>query len=113
MRLVQVGGAELEVDVQGQGEPVVLIQTALTADEFMPVARQRVLREFYRVVVYHRRGYGHSSSAQGPGSIARDAGDCRDLLAALDIDRAHIVGASYNAAVALEVAQLFHLSFIS
>jgi pimeloyl-ACP methyl ester carboxylesterase len=104
MRLVQVGGAELEVDVQGSGEPVVLIQTALTADEFLPLARQPALHESYRVVLYHRRGYGRSSSAQGPGSIMRDAGDCRELLAALGIERAHIVGVSYSAAVALQVA---------
>jgi pimeloyl-ACP methyl ester carboxylesterase len=34
----------------------------------------------------------------------RDAGDCRDLLAALDIERAHIVGVSFSAAVALQLA---------
>lgn len=104
MRLVSVGDADLEVDVRGSGEPVLLIQTALTADEFLPVARQSALQDSYRVILYHRRGYGRSSPAGAAGSIVRDAGDCRDLLAVLDIDHAHIVGVSYSAAVALQLA---------
>lgn len=104
MRLVSIGEADLEVEVQGSGEPVVLIQTALTADEFMPVASQHALHESFRVVLYHRRGYGDSSPAEGAGSIERDASDCRELLTALDVERAHIVGVSYSAAVALQLA---------
>jgi pimeloyl-ACP methyl ester carboxylesterase len=104
MRLAHVGDTDLEVDVRGSGEPVVLIQTALTADEFLPVARQSALQESYRMVLYHRRGYGRSTPVEGGGSIARDADDCRDLLAVLDIESAHIVGVSYSAAVALQLA---------
>lgn len=103
MRLISVGNADLEVDVRGSGEPVLLIQTALAADEFLPVASQPALQA-YRVILYHRRGYGRSSPAEGPGSIVRDAGDCRDLLAVLDIEHAHIVGVSYSASVALQLA---------
>lgn len=104
MRLVSIGEADLEVEVQGSGEPVVLIQTALTADEFMPMVSQPALHESFRVVLYHRRGYGGSSPAEGAGSIERDAKDCRELLTALDVERAHIVGVSYSAAVALQLA---------
>jgi hypothetical protein len=38
MRRVTLPDATLEVGVCGSGEPVVLIQTALIADEFEPVA---------------------------------------------------------------------------
>lgn len=104
MRLVSIGEADLEVDVRGSGEPVMLIQTALTADEFLPMARQPTLEESYRVILYHRRGYGRSSPAVGPGSILRDARDCQDLLAVLGIESAHIVGVSFSAAIALQLA---------
>lgn len=104
MRLISVGDAYLDVDVRGSGEPVVLIQTALTADEFLPVARQPALQESYQVILYHRRGYGRSSPAEGPGSIMRDARDCQDMLDVLDIERAHVIGVSYSAAVALQLA---------
>lgn len=103
---VRVADATLEVNVRGRGEPVVLIQTALTADEFLPLASQPALADGYQVILYHRRGYAGSSPVQGPGSIERDARDCEALLAALHIDRAHIVGVSYSAAVALQLAAM-------
>jgi pimeloyl-ACP methyl ester carboxylesterase len=101
--LRSVGEAELEVTEWGSGEPLVFVQTALTADELVPVAREGVL-DGYRKIVYHRRGYAGSSPAAGPGSVPRDAADCARLLAALSIDRAHVVGSSYSGAVALELA---------
>lgn len=104
MELVTVDGGELEVEVSGSGEPMVLIQTALSADELRPLADQQRVREGYRTILYHRRGYGGSSPAGGPGSVARDAADCRSLLTALDIGPAHVVGVSYSAAVAMHLA---------
>jgi pimeloyl-ACP methyl ester carboxylesterase len=104
MRRVALDGVELEVEVRGTGEPVLLIQTALVADEFRPLASQPALRDHYRVIRYHRRGYGRSSPVQGPGSIQRDAADGRALLAVLGIARAHVVGVSYSGAVALQMA---------
>lgn len=103
-RSVPVPGAELEVFDWGSGEPVVLVQTALTADELRPLANQPVLEHGYRKILYHRRGYAGSSPTQGPGSIVRDAADCAALLDALRIDRAHVVGLSYSGAVALQLA---------
>ena len=104
LRLVRIGGAELEVEVRGSGEPVVLIQTALIADELRPLMDQPGLRDAYTLVHYHRRGYGRSTPVRGAGSIQRDAQDCCTLLAALDVDRAHVVGTSYSGAVALQMA---------
>ncbi len=103
-RLVPVPDGALEVEVRGDGEPVVLIQTALVADELRPLGNL-LLREGDRQVIgYHRRGYAGSTPARGPGSITTDAFDCHELLTALGIDRAHIIGVSYGAAVALQLA---------
>jgi pimeloyl-ACP methyl ester carboxylesterase len=101
---VRVDGAELEVDVRGSGEPVVLIQTALTADELRPLMNQPGLRDHFMLMHYHRRGYAGSTPVRGGGSIQRDARDCRALLDALQIQRPHVVGTSYSAAVALQLA---------
>lgn len=104
-QLVPVGdGVQLDVRDWGSGEPIVFVQTALTADELVPLARSSVLERGYRKVVYHRRGYAGSSAVGGPGSIARDAADCHALLDALGIGAAHIMGFSYSAAVALQLA---------
>jgi hypothetical protein len=39
MRHVQIGDAVLEVSDEITGEPIVFIQTALTADELLPLTR--------------------------------------------------------------------------
>lgn len=97
-------GVLLEVRDWGSGEPIVFVQTALTADELLPSAQSAALDDGYRKIVYHRRGYAGSSSVGGPGSIGRDAADCRALINRLNIGRSHIVGVSYSAAVGLQLA---------
>ncbi|MDT0276440.1 alpha/beta fold hydrolase [Blastococcus goldschmidtiae] len=99
---VPIEGGVLEATVTGSGDPVVLVQTALVADELLPLAER--LRRRFRVVHHHRRGYAGSSPALQPGSVARDATDCARLLSAFAVDRVHVVGASYSAAVALQLA---------
>ncbi|WP_052665899.1 alpha/beta fold hydrolase [Nitriliruptor alkaliphilus] len=103
-RQVAVPGADLEVVDWGAGEPVVFVQTALVADELLPLADHPRLAEGYRKILYHRRGYAGSGPVTGPGSIVRDAADCRALLEAFGIPRAHIVGASLSGAIALQLA---------
>jgi pimeloyl-ACP methyl ester carboxylesterase len=104
MKSIHVGDLELEVLDVGKGDPVVLVQTGLTADELVPLAEQLVDRVACRAIVYHRRGYAGSSPVDGPGSVIRDAVDCRDLMAALGLGRAHVVGFSYSGAVGLQLA---------
>ena len=96
----------LEVELRGDGEPVVLIQTALVADELRPLGDLLLRDGDWHVIGYHRRGYGRSTPARGPGSISSDALDCHELLDALGIDRAHVISVSYGAAVALQLAAL-------
>ncbi len=100
---IAVRDARLEVLDVGAGEPVVFIQTALTADELRPVAADPVLDD-HRRILYHRRGYAGSSPADGPGSIQRDAADCAALLTELDVARVHVVGLSFSGAIALQLA---------
>ena len=104
MRLVDIGGVELGVREYGTGDPVVFVQTALTADELLPLARSLSERGGYRSIVYHRRGYASSSPVDGPGSVVGDAADCRDLVEALSLGQAHVVGCSYSGAVGLQLA---------
>ena len=40
MRRVAVDGAELGVEVEGSGDPVLLIQTGLVADESLPLTAE-------------------------------------------------------------------------
>jgi pimeloyl-ACP methyl ester carboxylesterase len=104
IRRLELCDVTLEAHDLGSGEPVVFIQTALIADELLPLASELALADGFRRIVYHRRGYAGSSPVDGPGSIRRDAADCQALLAAFRIERAHVVGLSYSGAVALQLA---------
>jgi pimeloyl-ACP methyl ester carboxylesterase len=100
---IRVGNVDLEAKVMGDGEPVVLIQTALTADELRPLAEQ-MARGGYQMIHYHRRGYAGSGPLLRPSSVATEVADCGALLEALQVGPAHLVGASYSAAIALSFA---------
>jgi pimeloyl-ACP methyl ester carboxylesterase len=99
-----VSGVELEYEVRGTGEPVVLIHGGIVADAFAPIATEEMLAARYRVVRYHRRGFAGSTHPVGPVSIAEQAADCRALLRCLGIERAHAVGHSLGGAIALQLA---------
>ena len=60
MRLIPIGAAELEVSDRGSGDPVVLVQTTLTADQFGPLADQPALRNGFRTVRYYDHAHGSS-----------------------------------------------------
>jgi pimeloyl-ACP methyl ester carboxylesterase len=104
MERIAVGNVALEFDDQGSGEPVIFIHGSGPADSFLPVAMEPAVRDDYRVIRYHRRGSARSSPVQGPVAVTHQAADCRALLGALGIAKAHVVGHSYGGAVALQLA---------
>ena len=104
MERVSVNGVELDFDASGAGEAVVFIHGAGFADAFLPLASEPSMREHYRVIRYARRGHAGSTHATGPVAIADHAVDCLRLLAALGVGKAHVVGHSYGACVALQLA---------
>lgn len=97
-------GIELEFDIRGSGEPVVLIHPGHFADWFMPLAAEPVLADRYRLLTYHRVGCAGSSPAEGPISLAQQGAHCRLLLQYLGIERAHLVGHSSSGNIVLQLA---------
>lgn len=100
MEKVSVNGVELAYEVTGDGEPVLLIHGAFVADAMRPLADEL---DGYRVIRYHRRGYGESAGGVSP-DLATHAADARALLEALDATPAHVVGHSYGGSTALQLA---------
>jgi pimeloyl-ACP methyl ester carboxylesterase len=87
-------GIQLEYEIRGAGEPVVLIHPRHFADWFTPLLNEPVLTDRYRVVSYHRVGCLGSSRIAGTVSFAQQAAHCRSLMRHLGIERAHVVGHS-------------------
>ena len=104
MARAALDGIELEYEVRGAGEPIVLVHAGLVAEWFKPLLQERALTDRYHVVSYHRVGYAGSSRVAGPVSIAQQAAHCRALMGSLGIKRAHVVGHSLGANIALQLA---------
>jgi pimeloyl-ACP methyl ester carboxylesterase len=101
---VVVAGTHVDVQELGAGQPVVVVQTALGIDELEPLSR--ALSTGSHVWHVHRPGYGTSGPARSPGSIRAEIDFVMAVLGHLDLGPAHLVGASYSAAVVLSLASL-------
>ncbi len=97
-------GVELEYELHGDGEPVMLIHPGIFADWFTPLLREPALISRYRLVHYHRAGCAGSSRVAGPVSLAQQAAHSRFLMLHLGIARAHVVGHSSSGNIALQLA---------
>jgi len=106
MSQVSVPAAELWVKQTGHGDDVLFI--AGLADEGSCWAGQADdLSDDYRVTVFDNRGVGRSSTPDGEYHIADFALDAVELMNALGIASAHVIGSSMGGAIAQELALLY------
>ena len=103
MDSVKVNGVELEFEVRGSGEPVLLIDM-LIADCFVPLLTEPSLAGRYQLIRYHKRGWVGSTHTPPPVSIGDHAADAAALLDHLGVRRAHIAGHSTGASIAAQLA---------
>jgi pimeloyl-ACP methyl ester carboxylesterase len=103
MDRANVNGVELEYEVRGAGEPVLLIDM-LIADCFVPLLPEPALAHHYQLIRYHKRGWVGSTHTPPPVSIAEHAADATELLDHLGVQRAHIVGHSSGASIGAQLA---------
>jgi pimeloyl-ACP methyl ester carboxylesterase len=100
-----VNGIQLAYEIQGEGDPVVLI-----AGKGMPAFAWNthlapVLRNGgYRVVTFDNRGMPPSDASAAPYTMAQLAADAAGLIEALELTRCRVVGYSVGAMVAQELA---------
>lgn len=97
-------GLDLEYEILGAGEPVVLIHPGHFADWFTPLLAEPALTDRYRVLNYHRVGCAGSTRIAGSVSLDQHAAHCHLLMRHLEIERAHVVGHSSSGNVALQLA---------
>jgi pimeloyl-ACP methyl ester carboxylesterase len=108
MTVIALGAHEIDYErtgaAAGTAPPLLLIMgmsgTALHWGE----AFLSELRPAFDVIAYDHRGVGASSPLEGPITIREMAEDAAGLLAALSIERAHVVGISMGGMVAQELA---------
>jgi len=94
-------GTDLHVTVWGDGPPAVLVHGSFGWGEHT-WREQRPLADRYRLLLVDRRGFGRTPPADRRVDFEPDADDVADILAGEP--RAHVVGHSYGAIVALLAA---------
>lgn len=104
MQRTILNGAEIEYEVRGSGDPLLLIHGSILADAFLPLYIEPKIANHYRVIHFHRRGFAGSDRAEAPFSIPQQAADCCALLEHLSVSCAHVAGHSYGAVTALQMA---------
>jgi pimeloyl-ACP methyl ester carboxylesterase len=97
-------GVNLYYELNGeQGDPLVLIHGSWGDHHNWDAVIPGLSRSF-RALVYDRRGHSRSEKVTTQGSFDEDAEDTAALISDLGFSRAHIIGNSGGATIALKLA---------
>ncbi len=95
---IDAGGANLYYEAEGTGSPVLMIHAGV-AHLRMWDEQVEAWRERHRIVRFDTRGWGRTVCQDVPFS---DRADIATVMDHLGLDRAHLVGLSRGAAIALD-----------
>jgi pimeloyl-ACP methyl ester carboxylesterase len=87
----------------GAGEAVLLLHGGLETADSLPILTEALASE-YHVIAPERRGHGRTPDVAGPITYEMMAADTLAVMDALDVHRAHIVGSSDGANIAMLIA---------
>src|ERR1700722_14822401 len=104
----EVGGTATEFEVSGAGRPVVLLHGFPDSGNLWRHQVPLLSVNGYQLIVPDLRGYGHSAKPADVESygLLHLAGDVIAILDQLGIERAHIVGHDWGAALGWVIATL-------
>ena len=103
MPKAEMNGIGMYYQVQGQGEPLVLIP-GLGADHTSWFLQARAFKKHYRVITFDGRGMGKTDKPADPFTLETMADDVVALMDHLGADAANIVAVSMGGLVAQEIA---------
>ena len=98
---IELYGRRVVYRVAGSGPPVVLIHGMLNSSGHWQAVAESLAAD-HTVVAPDLIGHGDSAAPRGDYSLGAHAASIRDLLAAIGIDRASIVGHSLGGGVAMQ-----------
>jgi 3-oxoadipate enol-lactonase len=101
---VELSGTELNYERAGAGEPLLLIQGMSGNHLAWGRPFSSLLEREFELIAFDNRGIGLSRPAPEAFSIAEMAADTVELLDALEIERAHVLGISMGGMIAQELA---------
>ena len=103
MPQVEVNGITINYEVQGEGEPLLLIPYT-SADHACYAFQLPAYTEHFSCIALDLPGSGESDTPAGPYSTDGYADQVAAFLGAIGIERAHVAGVSLGAAVGMHLA---------
>src|SRR5918911_2302051 len=103
MPQVDIDGVMINYDVQGQGEPLLLIPYT-SGDHACYAFQLPAYTEHFSCIAIDLPGSGESAKPAGPYSTEGYADQIAAFLRAIGIERAHVAGVSLGAAVGIHLA---------
>lgn len=104
MPTIAAGNLEINYQIQGAGEPLLLIMgLSFSLRDWGTILPDR-LAQHYRVILFDNRDAGETTKVGKPYSTATMAADALALLKALEIEKAHVMGISMGGMIAQELA---------
>lgn len=108
MPRIPVNDIEIYYELSGpEGAPVLVLSNGIMMSTASWAFQKAALSQHLQVLLYDCRGMWQSDHPEGPYSFEQHADDLAGLLAALDIQSAHIAGISYGA----EISMMFALKY--
>jgi pimeloyl-ACP methyl ester carboxylesterase len=98
---IELHGRRVVYRVAGDGPPVVLIHGMLNSSSHWRAVASSLARD-HTVIAPDLIGHGDSAAPRGDYSLGAHAASIRDLLAAVGVDRATVVGHSLGGGVAMQ-----------
>jgi len=98
----ECNGQKLYYEIHGEGEPFLLIM-GLGGDSTAWMFQIPAFSKYFKVIAFDNRDVGRSSMAKAPYTIADMGEDTADLMNALGIQQAHILGGSMGGFIAQEL----------
>src|SRR6266508_3541425 len=103
MPQVEVNRLTINYEVQGEGEPLLLIPYT-SADHACYAFQLPAYTEHFSCIAIDLPGSGESDKPPGPYSTDGHADQVAAFLRAIGIERAHVAGISFGAAVGIHLA---------
>ncbi|BDQ32535.1 alpha/beta fold hydrolase [Pseudodesulfovibrio portus] len=104
-------GVRLWVNVRGTGRPVIMVHGWTMSSLFW--RRQDVLSDTFQVVTLDLRGHGRSQTTPRGHTVPRYATDVREVISALRLKNALLLGWSMGGSVVLEYWQQYGADKVS
>jgi len=100
MPKIKVNDINMYYEIHGDGFPLFMIQGLGGGSEFWAPATVDLLSKHFKVILFDNRGSGRTDKPEIAYSIDMFAADTAELMDALNIEKAHVLGISMGGMIA-------------